>query len=137
LLQVGWLGKGSAHVSPNSRLACQRVLCPFSILDVEPGAIPSIDSSPLIEQRLEAEQEPAISAVLTQHTLLIFERFGAGDRLPALLAQPLHILRGVNTSAIGSLPLFEQSEAVVILHRLIQIEPGSFRAHRPYVSRDG
>src|SRR6185295_8780702 len=128
LPQLGWLGKGSAHVSPNTRLACLRVLHPFSVLDVEPGAIPSIDSSPLIEQRIEAEQEPAISAVLTQHTLLIFERYGAGDRLPALLAQPLRILRVYNTSAIVPFPHLFQSEAVVIHHRLIDILHGSIGA---------
>ena len=49
----------------------------FSILDVERGRIPSIDSSLLIEQRTVADQEPAISAVLAQHPLLIFERYGA------------------------------------------------------------
>ena len=41
-------------------------LRPFSVLDVERGHIPSIDSSLLIEQRIVADQEPAISAVLAQ-----------------------------------------------------------------------
>ncbi len=49
-------------------------LRPLSLLDVERGRIPSIDSSLLIEQRIVADLEPAIYAVLTEDTLLIFER---------------------------------------------------------------
>ena len=48
-------------------------LRPFSVLDVERGYIPPIDSSLLIEQRIVADQEPSIFAVLAQCTLLIFE----------------------------------------------------------------
>src|SRR5215471_13462795 len=73
LRQVVWPGKGSAHISPNTRLACLRVLRPFAVLNIERGHIPSIDSSLLIEQGIVADQEPAIIAVLTQDTLLIFE----------------------------------------------------------------
>src|SRR6185436_3400416 len=51
LPQVGWLGKGSADVSPNARLACLRVLCSLSILDVECGHIPSVNHSPFTEER--------------------------------------------------------------------------------------
>src|SRR5262249_18624628 len=61
-------------------------LSPFSILDVERGHIPAIDVSLRIEQRVVADQEPAIFAILTQHTLLIFERYWAEQRLRALLA---------------------------------------------------
>jgi hypothetical protein len=43
------------------------------VLDVERGRIPSIDRSLIIEQRVVADQEPAIFAVLTQGALLIFE----------------------------------------------------------------
>src|SRR5262244_3931474 len=113
LPQVDWLGKSSAHISPNTRLAYQRVLRPFSILDVERGHIPSIDSSLLIEQRIVADQEPAIFAVLTQHTLLIFERYRAEKRLRALLAQPLYIVRVENTRAVVFFPHIFQSETGV------------------------
>jgi hypothetical protein len=94
-------------------LAYLRVLRPFSILDVERGHIPSINSSLLIEQRIVADQEPAIFAVLTQDTLLIFERDRAEERLRALLAKPLYILRVGDASAIVLSPHIFQSEAGV------------------------
>jgi hypothetical protein len=62
---VGWLGKGSADVSPNGRLACLGVLYPLSILDVECGHKPSVNRSRFIEERFVAEQERAIVAILT------------------------------------------------------------------------
>src|SRR4030095_5522630 len=79
LLQVNRLGKGSAHVSSNSRLACQRVLRPFAVLDVERGHIPSVDLSSFIEERFVAEQERAIVAILTEDTYLIIEWHGARE----------------------------------------------------------
>src|SRR5262249_59528 len=78
----------------------QPVFSTLAIVDVGRGHIPSIDASLLIEQRIVSDQEPAVFAVLTQHTLLIFERYGACERLPALLAQPFDILRVKKTSAI-------------------------------------
>jgi hypothetical protein len=84
-------------------------LGPFSVLDVERGHIPSIDFSLLIQQRIVADQETAISAGLTEHTLLIFERYSACERLPALLAQPFHILRVEKASAIVLFPHIFQS----------------------------
>ena len=59
------------------------LLRPFLVLDVERSRIPSIDRSLIIEQRIVADQEPAILAVLTQSALLIFElvrRFRAASR---------------------------------------------------------
>src|SRR5215468_2099521 len=55
--QVDWVGKSSADVSSNTRLTYQGVLCPFSVLNVERGHIPAINSSLLIEQRVVADQE--------------------------------------------------------------------------------
>src|SRR5215813_3530243 len=64
----------------------QGLFCAFAVVDVERGHIPPIDSSLLIEQRIVSDQEPAVSAVFTQHTLLIFERYATGERLPAFPA---------------------------------------------------
>ena len=99
-------------------------LRPFAILDVERGHIPSIDSSLIIEQRIVADQEPAIFAVLTQRALLIFERSGAFEGLPALLAQPFHIVRVVKPSAKVLFLHILQSDTVVIQHRLIHRQYG-------------
>jgi len=77
LPQVDWLGKSSAHISPNPRLAYQRVLRLFSILDIEGCNIPSIDPSLLVEQRIAADQEPAVFAGVIQRAELIFELSGS------------------------------------------------------------
>jgi hypothetical protein len=43
LPQVGGLGKGSVHVSPNTRSAYLRVLRPFSVLDIDEQGVPAND----------------------------------------------------------------------------------------------
>jgi hypothetical protein len=68
--------------------------------------------------------------------LLIFERYGACERLPALLAQPLHILRVENPSAIVLSPHIFKSEAEVVQHRLIHIQHGSIAAQHVDMGRD-
>src|SRR5215468_2300845 len=113
LPQVDRLGKSSAYISSNTRLADQRVLRSFSILDVERGHIPAVDVSLRIEQRVVADQEPTIFAVLPEHTLLIFERHRAQQRLRALFAQPLHIVRVKDAVAIVVLPHIFEGEAGV------------------------
>src|SRR6185295_9945058 len=60
---------------------------------VERGRIPSLNPSLIVEERIAADQEPAIFAVLTQRALLIFELYGAFEGLLALLAQPFPIIR--------------------------------------------
>src|SRR5215470_20434203 len=72
----------------------------FSVIDVERGHIPAIDFSLRIKQRVVADQEPPIFPVLPENTLLIFKRYGARERVSALLAQPFDILRVKKTSAI-------------------------------------
>src|SRR5262245_13319474 len=120
--QVGWLGKGNAHVSPNTSLTYLRILGPFSILDVKSSHIPSIDFSLLIEQRVVPDQEPAICAVLTQHTLLSFERRGSEKRSAAFLTQPLYILRVEKTSTIVLFLHIFKRGPVVIQHSLIYVQ---------------
>src|SRR5262245_17508431 len=61
-------------------------LLPLSILDIERRHVPSIDFPLRVEQGIVADQEPSIFPILTQHTLLIFERYWACQSLLALLA---------------------------------------------------
>src|SRR5262249_21631424 len=103
-------------------------LCALSGLDIERGDIPSIDSSLLVEQRIVAEQHPFICAVPGQHTLLIFERDWACERVAALLVKSCHVLRVENTSAIVRFLHIFQSETGVFQHRSIRIERGSIAA---------
>jgi hypothetical protein len=58
------LKKGVVEFPGNaSALFETHIFRPFSVLNVEPDPIPSIDSSLLIEQRIVAEQELAVTAV--------------------------------------------------------------------------
>jgi len=52
-------------------LAGEQCLGPFSVLDVERNRIPSIDPSLIVEQRIAADQEPAIFAVLVLRAKLL------------------------------------------------------------------
>src|SRR5262249_38023681 len=106
----------------------ESLLCEFSILDVESRHIPSIDFSLSIEQRVVADQEPAIFAVLAERALLIFEWHGSKQRVASLLTQPLYILRVEKTSTIVlSLHIFRR-DAVVIQHSLIHVQHRSVGA---------
>src|SRR4030095_5587768 len=113
-------------------------LGPLSVVDVERGHIPTIDPSLIIEQWIVTDQEPAIFAVLTQHTLLGLKRHGAFERLSALLAQPIDILRVEEPRAIIlSLHLLQSDAAVVLQHRFIGIEYGSISAQHVDISGNG
>src|SRR5215469_9798514 len=96
-------GKKAWHVvQERARIKFSRLQSLFrllAVLDVERGHIPSIDSSLLIKQRLVAEQKPAISAVLAQHTLFVFKRYRTLERLAPCLTQPFHIFVMKNASA--------------------------------------
>src|SRR5262249_4772939 len=91
----------------------------FSVFDVECSYIPAIDFSLGIEQRVVADQEPPIFPVLPEHTLLVFEWYGTRERVSALLAQPFHVLRVKEASAIVLFPHILQSQAGVTQNRLI------------------
>src|SRR5882672_9635422 len=88
---------GFKHL-PYFELACPECFFHlFALSDVKRGHIPPIDSSLLIEQRIVADQEPPISAVLTQRALLVFELKRAFEGLIAHFAQPFRIFRVVKS----------------------------------------
>src|SRR5215471_423803 len=136
LCQMGRLGKGSAHVSPNARLARLRVLRPLSAVNVGRSHIPALDFSLRIEQRVVADQEPPIFPIFPEHSLLIFERDGACESLSALFAQSFHILRVEDTSAIVLFPRIFQSKPREIQDRLIRIQHGPIGAQHVNTSGD-
>jgi len=107
------------------------------VLDVERDRIPSLDPSLIIEQRIVANQEPAILTVLTHCALLIFERSGAFEGLLAPLAQPFHIVRVEKPRAKVLFLHILQANIVVIQRRLIHRKYEAIGSTHRYERRDG
>src|ERR1700739_4319034 len=106
--------------SSDFELACLE--CFFHLLAlcyIEAGRIPSFDSSPLIEQGFVTHEKPAIPAIRTDRTLLIFERYWLCERFPALLAQSFHILWVEKPGAKLIFLYVVGCDTVVIQRRLI------------------
>src|SRR5262249_12623621 len=81
LPQVSWPGKGCTHISSNTRLASLRVLRLFSILDIGAGAVPPHDVAGFVAERLGANKEPPVNAVMAAKSRLNLIGFSGSQHL--------------------------------------------------------
>src|ERR1043166_7029764 len=102
----------------------------LAVLNVGPGNVPSLDSSLRIEQRIVANQEPAIIAVFPQRTVLTFELPRVSEGLSQHFAQSSHIVRVEPPGGKVVLLHILQCDTVVIQRGLIR------RQYEPIGSRD-
>src|SRR5262249_21824051 len=80
LPQIGWLGKGSAHISPYTRLAYLHILSSLPILDVEHQAIPISDPTFCVEDGLPDGLNPSILTIRPPELVLILVRRSRSGR---------------------------------------------------------
>src|SRR5712672_1336667 len=72
----------------------------LAILDIRSSCVPANNVPLVVAKRIVADKKPAIFTVLSKSSLLKFKRLTARERVNALLAQPFHILRVEDPSAM-------------------------------------
>src|SRR5262249_12680627 len=73
------------NLSPGDLARAQSLLPPLAVLDIEIGSMPSGDLPRLVAQRVRANQEPPIDAIITAHACFRVHRSARSHaRLPML-----------------------------------------------------
>src|SRR6185369_14165255 len=116
----------------------------LQILDVRVDAVPLGHAAGVIEQRLEADHEPAVLAVAAPHSNLELTRLSRGqDLLLPLGDHARAVVRvkdgsedlGGALSVAGSVRLFSR-DAGVLMPALVEVVDGAIGAEAPNQGRD-
>src|SRR6266513_1295365 len=96
------------------RFVPHTVLGTLAIIDVRTGRVPADDFALRVEERVVANEEPAVLSILSERALLVLERDIARQPFAAFIAKPSHIFRMEDTlpESLGLDVIQSESEIV-------------------------